>query len=79
MAISDDLFLAILSMDSYNRGYGTGLEGLGGVGSQIGNAKIIDQSETMLVKRTQKNKPYNLSNTSKYRSFTCFQTPTRVG
>ncbi len=26
MAISEELFMAILSMDSYNRGYGAGLE-----------------------------------------------------
>ena len=25
------LFLAILSMDSYNRGYGVGIKGLGGL------------------------------------------------
>jgi hypothetical protein len=29
-------------MDSYNRGYGAGIAGLGGVGSQIGNARIVD-------------------------------------
>jgi len=41
-----ELFKAILAMDSYNRGYGAGtgnsINGLGGVGSQIGNATIID-------------------------------------
>jgi hypothetical protein len=44
-----DLFLAILAMDSYNRGYGSGLNdsgagdqnGLGGQGSQIGTASVI--------------------------------------
>ncbi len=30
MAISNDLMLALLSMDSYNRGYGAGINGLGG-------------------------------------------------
>lgn len=48
MTISKDLFLAILSMDSYNRGYGAGLaengqndpDGLDVHGSQIGNASI---------------------------------------
>ena len=35
MAISDDLFLAILSMDAYNRGYNAGLQI---TGSQIGYA-----------------------------------------
>ena len=35
MTISTDLFLSILSMDAYNRGYDPGIEGLGGIGSQI--------------------------------------------
>lgn len=35
MAISADLFAAILAMDSYNRGYDAGLNV---VGDQIGNA-----------------------------------------
>jgi hypothetical protein len=46
MTISRDLFLSILSMDSYNRGYNTGITGLGGVGSQIGTATISQQSAT---------------------------------
>lgn len=50
MPISDedenDLFLAILSMDAYNRGYNHGIEGLGELGSGIGNATIITDSET---------------------------------
>jgi hypothetical protein len=29
-----DLFLAILSMDSYNRGYGVGIKDLGGLQTQ---------------------------------------------
>lgn len=41
---SKDLFLAILSMDSYNRGYGEGIAGLGGVGSFVGSAQIAQQS-----------------------------------
>ena len=43
MSISDeDLFLAILALDSYNRGVGAGLrdENLGEAG-QIGNAQIL--------------------------------------
>ena len=35
------LFLAILSMDSYNRGYDPGIENLPNLGA-IGNANIID-------------------------------------
>jgi hypothetical protein len=31
MAISDDLFRSILSMDNHNRGYAQGIAGLGGV------------------------------------------------
>jgi hypothetical protein len=36
-----DLFLALLSMDSYNRGYGQNVTGLPNLGS-IGNATIVD-------------------------------------
>ncbi len=36
-----NLFLVILAMDSYNRGYGVGIKGLGGVGSGIGDATIF--------------------------------------
>jgi hypothetical protein len=43
MAISNDLFLAILSMDAYNRGYDEGIAGLGTVGSQIGAATFSMQ------------------------------------
>lgn len=39
-----DLFLAILSMDSYNRGYGQGITGLSNTGL-IGNASILSQSD----------------------------------
>ncbi|MEQ1698241.1 MAG: hypothetical protein ABL901_20620, partial [Hyphomicrobiaceae bacterium] len=44
MAISNDLFLAILAMDSYNRGYGAGIgpAETGIVGTQIGNATRIN-------------------------------------
>ena len=41
-----DLMLAILAMDSYNRGYGEGITGLGGLGSHIGDAIISTDSET---------------------------------
>ena len=43
-----DLFLAILAMDSYNRGYGQGIGGLPvNVGvTTIGDATIIRQSDT---------------------------------
>jgi hypothetical protein len=42
MAISDDLFRAILAMDSYNRGYNAGIGDpvTGLPGTQIGNATI---------------------------------------
>ncbi len=48
MTISKDLFLAILSMDSYNRGYGAGIEGLGGEGTQIGAATLGKDAEQLL-------------------------------
>jgi hypothetical protein len=38
-----DLFLAILSMDSYNRGYGVGVKGLAASG-RLGNAVIVNDS-----------------------------------
>jgi hypothetical protein len=49
MAMNRDLFLTILSMDSYNRGYGQGIKGLDSPGPnpdddlkiRIGKAKII--------------------------------------
>ncbi|WP_156892485.1 hypothetical protein [Salaquimonas pukyongi] len=46
MSISPDLMYAILSMDVYNRGYGEGIEGLGGLGASIGTATITQQSDT---------------------------------
>ena len=42
MTISRDLYLAILSMDSYNRGYGQGVLSL--PSGQIGSAVVIRQS-----------------------------------
>lgn len=45
MTISKDLFLSILSMDAYNRGYNPGIAGLAGPGTRIGNAVISDQSD----------------------------------
>jgi hypothetical protein len=41
MATSNDLFLAILALDAYNRGYHPGLSGL--TGTQIGTATITSQ------------------------------------
>lgn len=48
MTISKELYLAILSMDAYNRGYGAGIadggkadtDGLGEAGSQIGKQQL---------------------------------------
>ena len=43
--MNQDLFLAILAMDAYNRGYGAGIANLGAEGSWLGEAKIIRQSD----------------------------------
>jgi hypothetical protein len=47
MAISNDLFNALLSLDAYNRGYdahlGSSTDGLGGLLSKIGDATVIAQ------------------------------------
>ena len=45
MTISPELFTAILSMDSYNRGYDAGIAGLGESG-QIGNATILTRVDS---------------------------------
>ena len=45
MTISKDLFLAILSMDTYNRGYAPGMNL---TGTAIGNA-TIDETSSVLV------------------------------
>jgi hypothetical protein len=45
MTISKDLFLSILSLDAYNRGYNPGIAGLydaPGAGTGIGTASIVD-------------------------------------
>jgi Protein of unknown function (DUF2974) len=46
MTISPELTYAILSLDSYNRGYDPVVSGLGGIGSSIGGYTILRQSAT---------------------------------
>ena len=47
MTISKDLFLSILSMDAYNRGYNPGIEGLSDApGTRIGNATSPQKDRT---------------------------------
>ena len=48
MTISKDLFLSILSMDAYNRGYGAGIANLGGLGSGIGAATVGKDAQQLL-------------------------------
>lgn len=44
MTVSKDLFLSILSMDAYNRGYNPGIQGLSDdAGTMVGSAAIQDQ------------------------------------
>jgi hypothetical protein len=46
MATSRDLFLAILALDSYNRGYNPGLKGLDeAAGTQVGTETIVVTTE----------------------------------
>ena len=46
MTMTRELFLAILSLDSYNRGYGSGVPGLSdAIGTQIGTATIAATPE----------------------------------
>ena len=40
MAVSRELLLAVLSLDSYNRGYESGIAGLGGEGTRVGTATV---------------------------------------
>jgi Ca2+-binding RTX toxin-like protein len=47
MATNALVMKAILAMDSYNHGYGMGINGLGGVGTYIGTAQITKQSDTV--------------------------------
>ena len=44
MTMSKDLYLAILSMDAYNRGYNPGIDGLGDAG-HIGNATVLTRAD----------------------------------
>jgi hypothetical protein len=47
MAISRDLFLSILALDSYNRGYGAGINiNSGNTPIKLGTANFLDQSGT---------------------------------
>lgn len=48
MTTSKDLFLSILAMDSYSRGYNAGIEGLGGEGEKVGFATIGKDAEQLL-------------------------------
>lgn len=52
MSISSELFIAILSMDAYNRGYGAGIDGPSDVTDgepvTIGNATISFNLDTDL-------------------------------
>jgi hypothetical protein len=47
MAISPDLFRAILAMDAYNRSYNEGIAGLGGEGTMIGLATVAKNSSEL--------------------------------
>lgn len=47
MAISNKIFLSILSLDSYNRGYNEGIEGLGSEDVSVGNATLSSQSSVL--------------------------------
>jgi hypothetical protein len=47
MAISRDLFLSLLALDSYNRGYGAGINiNSGNAPIKLGTANFLDQSGT---------------------------------
>jgi len=54
MTISKDLFLAVLAMDSYNRDYNAGFDDLGGTGSQIGTATVLNGSELLVDENQQR-------------------------
>jgi hypothetical protein len=56
MTLSRDLFLSILSMDSYNRGYGVGVV-LPRITAQLGNATIIRDSSTLVQNGTRQDIP----------------------
>jgi hypothetical protein len=48
MTISKDLFLSILAMDAYNRGYDAGLANLGQKDSKVGAATIENDSSILI-------------------------------
>jgi subtilisin family serine protease len=54
MTISKDLLLAILAMDSYNRGYEPGIEGLGGENSRIGSTTVKKDAQQLLAEGVAK-------------------------
>lgn len=45
-----NVFLAILSMDSYNRGYGSRIKELGDKGTKIGNSVVGEDAQSLLTK-----------------------------
>jgi hypothetical protein len=46
MPTSKNMLLSILAMDSYNRGYRPGIEGLGDAGSKVGAATMLSTPVT---------------------------------
>lgn len=49
--MNKDLFLAILALDSYNRGYGQNVIGLGGLETFIGKARLVDDRDDAEARR----------------------------
>ena len=55
MPLNDDVFRAILAMDSYNRGYNAGISGLGGQGAVLGTATLGSDASELLGSTTVAN------------------------